>query len=84
MSASLHILNSKSRKLFQKAILFSGSAMNPVLPRVKDHTSIVQNLGDLHFFVCLFQSLRLHMYFINEKMNLKLILCIIQLRMRMT
>lgn len=49
MSASLHILSTNARKLFQRAILLSGSALTPLLPRVHDHTSIVRNLGEWNF-----------------------------------
>lgn len=45
-SIHLHVMSPKSNKLFRKAIMMSGTALNPWLPRETDHLSIAYNLGE--------------------------------------
>lgn len=44
-SVNLHILSPKSNVLFNKAIMMSGSALNPFLLRETDHLQILYNFG---------------------------------------
>lgn len=50
ISVSLHLISPSSRGLFENAIMLSGSALNPSIPRVKDHLTILYNLAEyLHY-----------------------------------
>lgn len=48
VSVSLHLISPASDGLFQNAIMLSGSSLNPSIPRVKDHLTILYNLGEFH------------------------------------
>lgn len=41
------MISPKTKHLFHSAILMSGSALNPFLPRRHDHKSILYNLGKI-------------------------------------
>lgn len=50
ISVSLHMISPASKGLFENAIMLSGSALNPSIPRVKDHLTILYNLAEnLHY-----------------------------------
>lgn len=50
ISVSLHMISPASQGLFENAIVLSGSALNPSIPRVKDHLTILYNLAEsLHY-----------------------------------
>lgn len=50
LSVSLHMISPASDGLFENAIILSGSALNPSIPRVKDHLTILYNLAEyLHY-----------------------------------
>lgn len=50
ISVSLHLISPSSRGLFENAIMLSGSALNPSIPRIKDHLTILYNLAEyLHY-----------------------------------
>lgn len=42
---SLHTMSKSSKGLFQNAVMLSGSALNPMVPRSRDHLSLIYNLG---------------------------------------
>lgn len=44
------MISPASNGLFENAIMLSGSALNPSIPRVKDHLTILYNLAEtLHY-----------------------------------
>lgn len=44
------MISPASEGLFENAIMLSGSALNPSIPRVKDHLTILYNLAEtLHY-----------------------------------
>ncbi|XP_031622611.1 esterase B1-like [Contarinia nasturtii] len=45
-SVNLHMISPTASHLFHKAIMMSGSALNPFLPRHQDHSSILYNLAE--------------------------------------
>lgn len=46
----MHIISPASVGLFTNAIMLSGSALNPSIPRVKDHLTLLYNLAEtLHY-----------------------------------
>lgn len=45
---SLHTMSKASKGLFQNAIMLSGSALNPMIPRSRDHLPLMYNLGTFH------------------------------------
>lgn len=50
ISVSLHMISPTSVDLFENAIMLSGSALNPSVPRIKDHLTILYNLAEtLHY-----------------------------------
>ncbi|XP_031622630.1 esterase E4-like [Contarinia nasturtii] len=50
ISVSLHMISPASVGLFENAIMLSGSALNPSIPRVKDHLTLLYNLAEsLHY-----------------------------------
>lgn len=50
ISVSLHMISPASKGLFENAIMLSGSALNPSIPRVKDHLTLLYNLAEnLHY-----------------------------------
>lgn len=50
ISVSLHMISPASQGLFENAIMLSGSALNPSIPRVKDHLTILYNVAEnLHY-----------------------------------
>ncbi|XP_055302656.1 juvenile hormone esterase-like [Sitodiplosis mosellana] len=49
-SVNLHMISPQTNNLFQRAIMMSGSALNPFLPRHQDHSSILHHLAEnLHY-----------------------------------
>lgn len=46
ISVSLHMISPASKGLFENAIMLSGSALNPSIPRIKDHLTILYNLAE--------------------------------------
>ncbi|XP_031623232.1 esterase B1-like [Contarinia nasturtii] len=45
-SVQLHMVSPQSKHLFQRAILMSGSALNPFLPAKTEHSTIIKNLAE--------------------------------------
>lgn len=52
-TVNLFMIPPQSQHLFRKAIVASGSALNPCIPRRQDHSSILYNLGEILSFECL-------------------------------
>lgn len=46
VSVQLHMMSPLSKHLFQRAILLSGSALNPYLPAKDEHTAIMKNVAE--------------------------------------
>lgn len=50
ISVSLHMISPASVGLFENAIMLSGSSLNPSIPRVQDHLTLLYNLAEsLHY-----------------------------------
>lgn len=43
---SLHTMSKSSKGLFQNAVMLSGSALNPMIPRSRDHLPLLYSLGN--------------------------------------
>lgn len=53
VSVNLHMISPQSKHLFQKAVIMSGSALDPLLPTRDEHSSILYELGKLIFGILL-------------------------------
>lgn len=52
------MISPQSKHLFQRAIIMSGSALNPLLPTRKEHSSILYELGNFSnviSYLCIFE-----------------------------
>lgn len=52
VSIELLMISTQSKHLFQKAIMMSGSALDPWIPTRMEHSSIVYNLGNFMVMYC--------------------------------
>lgn len=79
-SVNLHMISPQTNNLFQKAIMMSGSALNPFLPRIQDHSSILYNLGNLNVFLFqIFLNISIHTIYCYAKLKI----CIIPSRINL-